>query len=133
MSDLNQCNFTGRLGQDPETRAMPNGDSVTNISLAVGWKSKDKEGVEWVRVVMFKRLADLASQYLHKGDQVRITGKFRTRQWEKEGQKHYSTEIIADEMQFLGGGKGDNQQSQPSEPVGNKNQAADDFNDDIPF
>jgi len=103
-NDLNLCQFIGRLGKDPEQRFLPNGDAVVNFTLAVGWKGKDKEGCEWVNVVAFKKLAEIISQYLTKGSQVYVAGKMRTRQWQdKDGQIRYSTEVVADQMQMLGG------------------------------
>lgn len=143
-NDLNQCQFIGRLGNDPETKFLPAGGAVTNISIACGWKSKDKEGTEWVRVVAFGKLAEIMGEYLRKGSQVYISGSMRTRSWEKDGQKHYSTEIVADKMQMLGG-KSDGQPAQQraaqpaqqgySQPQGSGGAPAptSDFDDDIPF
>jgi single-strand DNA-binding protein len=107
MSNLNQCNIIGRLGQDPEMRYTGSGDAVANLSIAVSEKWKDKqtgepkEQTEWIRVVLFKRQAELAGEYLHKGSLVYISGKMKTRKYEKDGQTHYSTEIQGREMQFL--------------------------------
>lgn len=102
-NDLNRCEFIGRLGRDPETRFMQNGDAVCNFSVAVGWKSKDKEGTEWVRVNAFKQLAEICGKYLTKGSQVYVSGRMATRKWtDKEGQERYSTEINLDQMQMLG-------------------------------
>lgn len=102
-NDLNRCEFIGRLGRDPETRFMPNGDAVCNFSIAVGWKSKDKEGTEWVRVNAYKQLAEICGKYLTKGSQVYVFGRMATRKWtDKEGQERYSTEINLDQMQILG-------------------------------
>lgn len=102
-NDLNRCEFIGRLGRDPETRYMPNGDAVCNFSIAVGWKSKDKEGTEWVRVNAFKQLAEICGKYLTKGSQVYVSGRMATRKWtDKDGQERYSTEINLDQMQMLG-------------------------------
>jgi single-strand DNA-binding protein len=103
-NDLNRCEFIGRLGKDPETRFMPNGDAVCNFSIAVGWKSKEKEGTEWVRFNAYGKLAEICGKYLTKGSQVYISGRFKTRAWDdKDGNKRYSTEIEADQMQMLGG------------------------------
>jgi single-strand DNA-binding protein len=145
-NDLNQCQFIGRLGKDPEQRFLPNGDAVVNFSLAVGWKGKDKEGCEWVNVVAFKKLAEIIAQYCTKGQQVYISGKMRTLKWQdKEGQDRYSTEIVADKMQMLGGGDGGNrQESRPAQrpSQGRERQPGDDpdYNpahfppdDDLPF
>ena len=102
-NDLNLCQFIGRLGRDPEISYLASGDAVCNFSLAVGWKGKDKEGVEWVNVVAFKKLAEIISQYTAKGQQIYISGKMRTRKWEsRDGETKYSTEIVADQMQLLG-------------------------------
>lgn len=116
-NDLNQCQFIGRMGKDPEQRFLPNGDAVVNFSLAVGWKGKDKEGCEWVNVVAFKKLAEIIAQYCAKGQQVYISGKMRTRKWQdKEGQDRYSVEIVADQMQMLGGGEGNRPEQKPKQP-----------------
>ncbi|MDA9050012.1 single-stranded DNA-binding protein [Pseudomonadales bacterium] len=106
---INKVILVGNLGNDPETRSMPNGSAVTNISIATteSWKDKNsgqqQERTEWHRIVFFNRLAEIAGQYLKKGSSVYIEGALRTNQWEKDGQKHYTTEIIANEMQMLGG------------------------------
>jgi single-strand DNA-binding protein len=101
-NDLNQCNFIGRLGKDPETRSMPNGDQVANFSIACGWKTKTKEGTEWINIVAFGRLAEIIDQYLSKGSKVFISGNMRTRKWDdKDGVTKYTTEIVARELQFL--------------------------------
>ena len=102
-NDLNQCNFIGRLGRDPEQKFMPSGDSVCNFSIAVGWKTQEKEGTEWVNIVAFGKLSEICAEYLKKGAQVMVTGRMRTREWEKDGVKRYATEIVADRMQMLGG------------------------------
>ena len=103
-NDVNQCNFIGRLGKDPETRYASNGDAICNFSIACGWKSKEKEGTEWVPVTAFGKLAEICGQYLKKGSQVFISGRFTTRSWDdKDGNKRYMTEIRADQMQMLGG------------------------------
>tara|TARA_Y100001963_G_C6667344_1_gene393347 strand:+ start:215 stop:625 length:411 start_codon:yes stop_codon:yes gene_type:complete len=105
---INKVILVGNLGQDPDERALPSGGAVTNISIATSkaWKDKDsgdeKEKTEWHRVVFFNRLAEIAAQYLKKGSKVYIEGELRTKEWEKEGQKHFTTEIIASEMQMLG-------------------------------
>ena len=136
MSDLNQCNFIGRLGADPETRFLPSGGAVTNIRIAVGDKWKDKntgqqqEHTEWVRVVFFGKLAEIAGEYLNKGSQVFVSGKMVTRKWQgQDGQDKYTTEIKADTMQMLGGrsSEGQNKQAaQDSSPGGGADP-------DIPF
>ncbi len=151
---INKVIIVGNLGQDPETRYMPSGSAVTNFTVATNesWKDKQtgeqRDRTEWHRVAMFNRLAEIAAEYLRKGSQVYIEGKLRTRKWQgQDGNDRYTTEIIADEMQMLGGrgdgggsygggsskggGKGDRSQggggSAPPQP------GPDDFDDDIPF
>ena len=110
---INRVILIGNLGHDPETRTLPSGKSVTNLRIATSesWKDKQtgeqREQTEWHSVVMFDRLAEIAAEYLHKGSQVYVEGKLRTRKWQdKEGRDRYTTEIQANEMQMLGG-KGD--------------------------
>lgn len=109
MASVNKVILVGNLGADPETRYMPSGDAVTNIRLATTDRYKDKssgemkEATEWHRVAFFGRLAEIAGEYLKKGSPVYIEGRIRTRQWEKDGQKQYTTEIVAEQMQMLGG------------------------------
>ena len=104
---VNKVILVGNLGQDPETRMMPSGSAVTNASLATSkqWRDRDsgenKERTEWHRVVFFNRLAEIAGEYLKKGSKVYVEGELRTRDWERDGQKHYTTEIVASEMQML--------------------------------
>jgi len=107
---INKVIIVGNLGQDPETRYMPSGAAVTNFTVATNesWKDKQtgeqKDRTEWHRVAMFNRLAEIAAEYLRKGSQVYIEGKLRTRKWQgQDGNDRYTTEIIADEMQMLGG------------------------------
>ena len=107
---INKVIVVGNLGGDPETRYMPSGSAVTNMTVATNesWKDKQtgeqKERTEWHKVAMFGRLAEIAAEYLRKGSQVYIEGKLRTRKWQgQDGQDRYTTEIIADEMQMLGG------------------------------
>jgi single-strand DNA-binding protein len=109
MASVNKVILVGNLGKDPETRYMPNGDAVTNITLATtdSWKDKNsgdkREATEWHRVVFFRKLAEIANQYLRKGSQVYIEGSLKTRKWQdKDGQDRYTTEIVADEMKMLG-------------------------------
>lgn len=109
MASVNKVILIGNLGKDPETRYMPNGEAVTNITLATteSWKDKNsgekKEATEWHRVVFFRKLAEIASQYLRKGSQVYIEGSLKTRKWQDQsGQDRYTTEIVADEMKMLG-------------------------------
>ncbi|MCI0749290.1 MAG: single-stranded DNA-binding protein [Nevskiales bacterium] len=107
---INKVILIGNLGKDPETRSLPSGEAVTNITLATSdvWKDKQtgeqKEKTEWHNIVFFRRLAEIAAQYLKKGQSVYIEGALRTRKWQdKEGRDRYTTEIVANEMQMLGG------------------------------
>ncbi len=113
MASVNKVILVGNLGRDPETRYMPNGDAITNVSIAttLKWKSKDSgesvEETEWHRVVFKGRLAEIAGEYLKKGRSVYVEGRLKTRKWtDKEGQERYTTEIIATEMQMLGNREG---------------------------
>jgi single-strand DNA-binding protein len=143
--DLNLCQFIGRLSRDPETRMMPNGQSVVNLTLAVGDDYKDKSGnkveqTEWVRVIAFGKLADVIVTYCSKGSKVYVSGKMKTRSYEKEGQTVYATEVVCNELQMLDS-KQQDQGAQHSnhaprqEPAKQPAQqpALDDFDDDIPF
>ncbi len=148
---VNKVIIVGNLGQDPETRYMPSGAAVTNFTVATNesWKDKQtgeqKDRTEWHRVAMFNRLAEIAAEYLRKGSQVYIEGKLRTRKWQgQDGNDRYTTEIIADEMQMLGGrggggGFGGSQGggSGGSQGGGGSAQPASsdpgEFDDDIPF
>jgi single-strand DNA-binding protein len=153
---VNKVILVGNLGNDPETRYMPDGNAVANITVAtsISWKDREsgeqKERTEWHRVVFFRKLAEIAGEYLKKGSKVYIEGSLRTNQWEKEGQKHYTTEIVADEMQMLdsrggggampstGGGSTTSSPSQSSPSQSSKAQdfgppPVEDFDDDIPF
>lgn len=139
MSGVNKVIQIGNLGQDPEVKYMPSGKAVCNISIANSEKYTDKdtgeqvEKTEWHRLVFFGKLAEVAGEWLRKGSQIYIEGKLQTRQWEKEGVKHYSTEIIVNRMQMLGGrdvvGDSDSKRSAPAPSTPSN----DDFNDDIPF
>ena len=156
MASVNKVILVGNLGADPETRYLPSGDPVTNLRLATtdSWKDKasgeKKEATEWHRVVLFRRLAEVAGQYLKKGSQVYIEGRIRTRKWQdKDGQERYTTEIVANEMKMLGsregmsdappresgGGAGaasggGNRPAAAAQPAGSN---FNDFEDDIPF
>jgi single-strand DNA-binding protein len=166
MASVNKVILMGNLGRDPEVRYMPNGEAVANFSIATTENWKDKSGqkqekTEWHNIVMYRKLAEIAGEYLKKGRPVYIEGRLQTRKWEKDGVTRYSTEIIADQMQMLGGRDtggsnasydGSDDMSQDSgysaEPV-KSNQAPrqsaasapakpassgfDDFEDDIPF
>ncbi len=149
---INKVILVGNLGADPETRYMPSGSAVTNLSVATSESWKDKqtgeqnERTEWHKVVMFDRLAEIAAEYLRKGSQVYIEGKLQTRKWQdRDGNDRWTTEIRASEMQMLGGrggaggggsfgggggGGGGGQKSGGSAPP---QPGPDDFDDDIPF
>ena len=110
---INKVILVGNLGADPETRAMPSGGSVTNISIATqeSWKDKNtgdqQERTEWHKVVFFGQLAEIAGEYLNKGSQVYVEGKLRTQKWQdREGNDRWTTEVVANEMQMLGGRPG---------------------------
>ncbi|CAG9165687.1 single-stranded DNA-binding protein [Cupriavidus pinatubonensis] len=110
MASVNKVILVGNLGADPEVRYMPSGDAVANLRIATTDRYKDKqsgeikEATEWHRISMFGKLAEIAGQYLKKGSSVYIEGKIRTRKWQDQsGQDKYSTEIVADQMQMLGG------------------------------
>jgi single-strand DNA-binding protein len=149
---INKVILIGHLGADPETRAMPSGMTVANLRLATteSWKDKQsgeqQERTEWHNVALFGRLGEIAAEYLHKGSQVYIEGRLRTRKWQdKEGRDRYTTEIVGNEMQMLGGrgGGGGGASSSPSESapradvVENVSAGAgasrEEFDDDIPF
>jgi len=152
---VNKVILVGRLGKDPETRYMTSGEAVTNATLATSENWKDKSGekqekTEWHNLVFYRRLAEVAGEYLKKGSQVYIEGKIQTRKWQdKEGRDRYTTDIVVNEMQMLGskasGGGSfevvENQSSAParSAPASRPAQAPaaksnfDNFDDDIPF
>jgi single-strand DNA-binding protein len=103
-NDLNRCEFIGRLGRDPEVRFSADGNAICNFSIAVGYKSKDKETTEWIRIVSFGKLAGVCGDYLRKGSQVYIAGRMTTRKWlNKDGVEQFSTEVVSEHMQMLGG------------------------------
>ena len=150
MASLNKVQIIGHLGQDPTTRYLPNGDAVTNISVATSekWKDKttgeDKEQTEWFRVTLWRRLGEIAGEYLKKGSQVYIEGKLHTRKWtDKDNIERYTTEITADQMVMLGGkNEGGERPARPAAseskrtPAGEKQRTGgkfDDMDDDIPF
>jgi len=136
MASINKVILIGHLGQDPQTRYMPNGDAVTNATLATSesWKDKSsgekKELTEWHRLIFFRRLAEIAGEYLKKGSQIYIEGKLKTRKWtDKDGVEKYTTEIIVDNMSMLGG----KPESQPTRKQAEKPRGrpqADAFGDD---
>lgn len=157
---VNKVILVGTCGQDPDVRYLPNGNAVTNLSLATSEQWTDKqsgqkvEKTEWHRVSLFGKVAEIAGEYLRKGSQVYIEGKLQTREWEKDGIKRYTTEIVVDmqgTMQLLGGKPLDGQQRQANpqagaarqQPAPRAQQAApqqnqqdappDSFDGDIPF
>lgn len=142
---INKVILIGNLGKDPDVRYMPNGQAVANITLATSesWKDKNsgeqQERTEWHRVVFFRRLAEIAGEYLKKGSKVYIEGKLQTRKWQDQnGQDRYTTEIVANEMQMLDSRGGANNYSGPPPADMDDSQmpqmaAAGDFDDDIPF
>jgi single-strand DNA-binding protein len=159
MASVNKVIIVGNLGRDPETRYMPNGEAVTNIAVATteSWKDKQsgekKELTEWHRITFYRKLAEIAGQYLKKGSQVYVEGRLQTRKWtDKDGNERYTTEIIADSMQMLGGRQGmgggasapDEDYAQaparsasggaaPSRPASRPAPNFSDMDDDIPF
>ena len=144
---INKVILIGNLGQDPEVRYLPNGGAVCNLSVATSetWKDKNtgeqQERTEWHRVVLFRRLAEIAGEYLKKGSKVYLEGKLQTRKWQdQQGQDRYTTEVVADEMQMLdsrGGsaeyGGGSRASAPQSQPASKPAPADTGFEDDIPF
>lgn len=140
---VNKCIFIGNLTADPEIRTMPNGEQVANFTIALNERYKAKDGnivenVEYVRIVLYRRLAEIAGQYLHKGSQVYIEGRLKTRKWQdSNGQDRYTTEIQGDNLQMLGGRQDESKQAKPSkakpEPLSAMAEQDDGFNDGIPF
>ena len=140
MASLNQCNFIGNLGKDPEMRTMTNGKAVTNFSIAVTekWTSngEKKERTEWVRVTAYDKLAEVCAKYLTKGKPVFISGKMQTRSWEdKDGNTRYTTEIIVNNMVMLGTsqGSGDQDYGQPEKPGNYPIKGGEPEYGDVPF
>ncbi len=143
-SGINKVIIVGNLGQDPEIKYTAGGAAVTTLSIATSdsWKDKDsgmdQERTEWHRVVLWRRLAEIAGEYLKKGSKVYIEGQLQTRKWEQEGQTRYTTEIIARDMQFLDSKGSSNASSAQKSPEMNDRSAADVpdsaiDDDDIPF
>ncbi len=151
---VNKAILIGRLGKDPETRYMTNGEAVTNVSLATSENYKDKNGekqerTEWHNLVFYRRLAEIAGEYLKKGSLIYVEGRIQTRKWQdKEGKDRYTTEIVANEMKMLGGKSSGGSfevvenQAAPARNVPAAKPAAaapagkgnfDNFDDDIPF
>lgn len=137
MRGINKVILVATVGKDPEIKYTPAGVAVCNLSAATNesWKDKQtgekKERTEWHRLTFYNRLAEIVGEYIHKGSQIYVEGSLRTRDYEKEGQKHYVTEIIVGNMQMLGGKQSETKQkeSSPAEQT-----ESDDFqDDDIPF
>ena len=150
MASVNKAIIIGNLGKDPEMRYMPSGDAICNFSLATtdSWKDKNgekQEKTEWHRISMFGKLAEIAGEYLKKGSQVYVEGRIQTRKWtNKEGQDQYTTEIVADKMQMLGGrssgggnsfevGGKPSSSGRSAKPAAKSGGDFDNFEDDIPF
>lgn len=142
-NDLNKCMFIGRLARDPEVRYLPSGAACASFSIAVGSQWKDKqsgdkqERTEWINVTAFNRLGEICGEYLKKGSQVFIEGRFQTDKSEKDGVTKYYTKIIASEMQMLGSPSGKTQQKaeEPQKAKEPQQASMDEFDDDlgIPF
>jgi single-strand DNA-binding protein len=146
---INKVILVGHLGRDPEVRYAPSGQAIANVTIATSeqWKDKNtgekQERTEWHRVVFFSRLAEIAGEYLKKGSQVYIEGRLQTRKWQdKDGNDRYTTEIVANDMQMLGGRGGSgggsasddfNQEPASAPQAATSNAGGGDFDDDIPF
>ncbi|MDU2224569.1 MAG: single-stranded DNA-binding protein [Haemophilus parainfluenzae] len=145
MAGVNKVIIVGHLGNDPEIRTMPNGEAVANISVATSesWTDKNtgerREVTEWHRIVLYRRLAEIAGQYLRKGSQVYVEGRLKTRKWQdNNGQDRYTTEIQGDNLQMLGGRQDEpKQQAKTSkakpDPLSAMAEQGDSFDDNIPF
>jgi len=130
-NDLNLCVFIGRLGRDVEIKYLESGTSVSNFSIAVNSKYKDNETTTWINLVAWGKLSEICSDYLGKGDQVQVTCRYQTRQYEdKEGNKRYNHEFVVQSMQMLGGGSSSGSSGDDNDDY----QASDeDVNTEIPF
>jgi single-strand DNA-binding protein len=143
MAGINKVILVGRLGSDPEVRYTPDGTAVANFSVATSdeWTDKatgeKKERTEWHRIVAWRKLGEICGEYLSKGRQVYVEGKLQTRSWEKDGVTRYSTEIIASDVQFLGGRNTGDTYNRSSGPAPSKGYEeppyTDRHEDDIPF
>lgn len=144
MAGINKAIIVGRLGRDPEMRYTPDGTAVANFSVATSeeWKDKNtgekRERTEWHRIVAWRRLGEICGEYLSKGRQVYIEGRLQTRSWEQDGVTKYSTEIVANDVQFLGSRSDNMDGGQPSQgQSGDKGYpeppTPDTQDDDIPF
>ena len=142
MASVNKVILVGALGRDPEVRYAASGDAICNFSMATSesWKDKTsgekKEKTEWHRISSFGKLAEICGEYLKKGSQVYVEGKLQTRKWQdKEGQDRYTTEIVAERMQMLGGKRETNEERPQDQPAASKSGKGgiEDMDDDIPF
>ncbi|RDE78330.1 single-stranded DNA-binding protein [Haemophilus parainfluenzae] len=144
MAGINKVIIVGNLGNDPEIRTMPNGEMIANISVATSesWTDKNtgekKTQTEWHRIVIYRKLAEIAAQYLHKGSQVYVEGRLKTRKWQdNNGQDRYTTEIQGDNLQMLGGRQDEPKQAKSSkakpEPLSAMAEQGDNFDYNIPF
>lgn len=141
-NDLNQCQFIGRLGQDPEIKSSAGGDVIASFSIACGSSWKDKQGVkqertEWVNCSAFGKLAEIIAEYVKKGSQIYVSGKIKTDKYEKDGQTRHSTKIVVNDMQMLGGkpqgeSKESKHEAKPNRDAF-KEAAAGEFSNDYPF
>ena len=150
MASVNRVIVLGNLGKDPEVRYTPNGSAVCSITVATSraWKDKTSgekvEETEWHKVVLYDRLAEVAGEYLRKGKPVFIEGRLKTRKWQdKDGNDRYTTEVVAESMQLLGGRDGGEEQAErpaarpaskpAAKPAGKSSTSFDDMDDSIPF
>lgn len=144
MAGINKVIIVGNLGNDPEIRTMPTGEQVANITVATSesWTDKNsgekKTQTEWHRIVLYRRLAEIAAQYLHKGSQVYVEGRLKTRKWQgNNGQDRYTTEIQGDNLQMLGGRQDELKQAKSSKakpgPLSAMAEQDNSFDDNIPF
>lgn len=129
-NDLNMWQGIGRLGKDPELRVTASGDTVANFSIACGWKTKEKEGAEWVSVTAFGKLGDICAKYLVKGSQVYVSGSLRTDKYTDKttGVEKFSTKVVANTMQMLGSKHEANESATKT-----KTDSVETLEDDIPF
>ncbi|CAB4121468.1 Ssb Single-stranded DNA-binding protein [uncultured Caudovirales phage] len=135
-SDLNMWQGIGRLGKDVELRITAGGDAVANFSIACGWKTKDKEGAEWVNITAFGKLGEICGKYLKKGSQVYIAGSMRTDKYtdKTSGVEKFSTKVVAEKMQMLGGKPDGGEQPPHNAKLMQTAPAVEGYtDDDIPF
>lgn len=134
MSSVNKVILVGRVGKAPETRYTPDGKAIANLSLATSEKRKGEEATEWHRLVFFDKLAEVVTNYVKKGSLIYVEGKIQTRKWQdKEGQDRYSTEIVANSMQMLGGKTEEQTEQRNSAKKQEPAQNIADMDDDIPW